>query len=75
MVPNLVLVKNQNGAAMRAIRTAKKIGVRELARRIDRSHGFICNLEAERSYASTETLEAIAVAMDVPVAAITRNAA
>ena len=59
---------------MKAIRTAKGIGVRELARRIKRSHGFICNLEAERSYASTETIEAIAKAMDVPAAAITRSA-
>lgn len=75
MVPNLVPMKNQNGAAMRAIRTAKNIGVRELARRINRSHGFICNVEAEKTYASTETLEAIATAMDIPVAAITRNAA
>lgn len=59
---------------MKAIRTAKRIGVRELARQIGRSHGFICNLEAERSYASAETIAAIATAMDVPVAAITRSA-
>jgi transcriptional regulator with XRE-family HTH domain len=66
-------MKRQNGAAIRAIRTTRKIGVRELARRLGCSHGFVCNVEAERAYVSAEMLRDFAVELDVPVAAITRD--
>lgn len=66
-------MKQQNGAAIRAIRTAKKIGVREFARELGCSHGFICNVEAERTYVSAEKLQDFANKLDVPVAAIMRD--
>jgi len=66
-------MKQQNGAAIRAIRTSKGIGVRQLARQLGCSHGFICNVEAERTYVSVEMLQDFAEELDVPIAAIMRN--
>lgn len=66
-------MKQQNGAAIRAIRTAKKIGVREFARNTGCSHGFICNVEAERAYVSVKKLQDFADELNVPLAAIMRD--
>ena len=65
----------QNGEAIRALRQAKGIGVRDLARRIDRSPGFLVHVEAERRNASDETLTSIARELDVSLRVITGNAA
>lgn len=65
----------QNGKAIKAIRLAKGISGRELARRIERDPGFLCHVEAGRCYASDQTLARIASEMNVDVEAITRGAA
>jgi transcriptional regulator with XRE-family HTH domain len=60
----------QNGEAIRAIRLAKGIGVRDMARRIDRDPGFYVHIEAGRRHASQETLTSIARELEVSLAAI-----
>jgi transcriptional regulator with XRE-family HTH domain len=64
----------QNGEAIRAIRRAKGIGVRDLARRINRDPGFLVHIEAERRNASQETLSSIARELDVSLKVITGSA-
>jgi hypothetical protein len=60
-----------NGAAIRAIRTANRCGLRTLAIRIDRTRGFLSQVETGKRGASPQTIERIADALGVPVAAIT----
>lgn len=61
-------MKRQNGAAIRKIRTAQDIKLREMARRIGVDAGFLCHVEADRCYASQQTLNSLASELSVPVA-------
>jgi transcriptional regulator with XRE-family HTH domain len=51
---------------IRDLRTRKKVTVRELAAQIDRSIGFISQIERGLSQPSVEDLDAISQALDVP---------
>lgn len=51
---------------IRDLRTRKKVTVRELAAQIDRSIGFISQIERGLSQPSVEDLNAISQALDVP---------
>ena len=51
---------------IRDLRTRKKVTVRELAAKIDRSIGFISQIERGLSKPSVEDLDAISNALDVP---------
>ena len=69
----LAHVKRQNGAAIRAIRKAQNIKLTHLAQRVGVNAGFLCHVEAERCYASQQTIDRLAKELAVPVKAITRN--
>lgn len=62
-----------NGAAIRAIRTANHCGLRTLARRTKLNRGFLSQIETGQRGASLQTIERIALALDVPVEAITHR--
>jgi len=51
---------------IRDLRTRKKVTVRELASQIDRSIGFVSQIERGLSQPSVEDLNAISQALDVP---------
>lgn len=55
------------GARLRTAREAKKVGVRELARRIGVSHSLISQIETGRSEPSISTLFAIVGELEIPV--------
>ncbi|WP_311670689.1 helix-turn-helix domain-containing protein [Streptomyces chisholmiae] len=62
-----------NGAAIKALRTTHQVSLRCFAQLIDRDHVFLHRIESGERGASPETLQRIAAALDVPVAAITRE--
>ncbi|MGE7432788.1 helix-turn-helix domain-containing protein [Kitasatospora sp. NPDC001175] len=62
-----------NGTAIRAIRKAQKLSLREVAARTSRDAGFLSRVERGESGASEDTLRRIAAALTVPVAAINRE--
>ena len=66
-----VAVVRSNGAAIKALREATGLGLRDLARATNRDPGFISRLERGEREASPPTLRAIADALRVPLAAIT----
>lgn len=59
-----------NGAAIKAIRQARGWRTNAFARAIDISPSYLSNIEAGRKGALPETLDRIAAALGVPVAAI-----
>lgn len=62
-----------NGEAIRAIRERSGYGLRELERRTGLTRPFLSRLEREARGASLATLQLIAAALDVSVAAITKE--
>jgi len=62
-----------NGAAIRAIRTANRCGLRTLARRTELTRGFLSLIETGQRGASAKTIELIADALNVPIEAITHR--
>lgn len=60
-----------NGEAARAIREAKGISLRQLARDIHRDHGHISRVESGKHQASLPTLVAIADRLGVSLSAVT----
>jgi len=70
---NLATVKRQDGAAIRTIRKAQNIKLREMARRIEVDAGFLCHVEAERCYASQRTLDSLARELRVPVSKLMKQ--
>lgn len=59
-----------NGQAIRGIRTAQGLSIEQLASAVGKSVGYVSRLERELVGASTETAQAIADALEVPVDAI-----
>ncbi len=55
------------GHQIRALRKAKAISTAEFARQINRSAGFVNNLEHERTEVSLQLLDTIATVLGVPV--------
>lgn len=66
-------MKLQNGAAIRAIRRAKKIKLVELARRVGVSDTHLSHVEANRRHASQQLIDSIAREFAEPVEAIMRD--
>jgi transcriptional regulator with XRE-family HTH domain len=62
-----------NGTAIRALRTALKLGIRVVEQRTGLDRSFLSRLERGERGATEDQLRAIARAMDVPVAAINRE--
>ncbi|WP_077057427.1 helix-turn-helix transcriptional regulator [Streptomyces sp. MP131-18] len=62
-----------HGAAIRALREARGLSLGRIADLIGRHRGFLCRIESGQRGASPDTLHRIATALDVPVAAITRE--
>ncbi|MGW4028191.1 helix-turn-helix domain-containing protein [Streptomyces sp. NPDC004838] len=62
-----------NGTAIRALRTARKTGLRALSRHTGLDRGYLSRLERGLAGASDRTVERIAHALEVPVAAITHE--
>ena len=60
--------QNQISKTIRDLRMRKKITVRELAASIERSIGFISQIERGLSQPTVEDLQAISTALDVPFA-------
>ncbi|MFJ8437642.1 helix-turn-helix domain-containing protein [Kitasatospora griseola] len=62
-----------NGTAIRSLRTASKVSLRQLALRTGRHRSFLSRVERGLAGASDETINSIAYALNVPAAAITRE--
>ncbi|MER5356108.1 helix-turn-helix transcriptional regulator [Kitasatospora sp. NPDC002551] len=62
-----------NGTAIRVIRRASNVSLRQLAMRSGLDRSFISRVERGESGASEKSLREIAAALDVPVAAINRE--
>lgn len=62
-----------NGPALEALRKAREVSIRELARRADLTHGFLSRLEREQTGASEDTIRRIAAALEVSPEVITRG--
>jgi transcriptional regulator with XRE-family HTH domain len=62
-----------NGTAIRVIRKARNVSLRELAMRAELDRSFISRIERGRTGASEKSLRGIAAALHVPVAAINRE--
>lgn len=62
-----------NGVAIRAIRERSGYGLRELERRTGLTRSFLSRLERGDRGASQSTLQLIAAALDIPVAAIEKE--
>ncbi|MFG2913294.1 helix-turn-helix domain-containing protein [Kitasatospora sp. NPDC048298] len=62
-----------NGTAIRTIRAACNVSLRELALRTGRDRSFLSRVERGLAGASEETIRAIAAALAVPVAALNRE--
>jgi transcriptional regulator with XRE-family HTH domain len=56
---------------MKAIRTARGIGLRRLAEAIGRDPGYLSRVEGDKQGASDRTLHLYAAYLDVPIEAIT----
>ena len=62
-----------NGAAMKAIREARGISLRRLAKDISRDPGFLSRVENDKQGAGDELLHLYAAYLDVPIGAITHK--
>lgn len=62
-----------NYTAIKALRSARRWGLRELERRTGLTRGYLSRLERGDRGASLVTLTAIADAYDVPIADLTRE--
>ncbi|WP_353962750.1 helix-turn-helix domain-containing protein [Kitasatospora purpeofusca] len=62
-----------NGTAIRVIRRACNVSLRQLATRAGLDRSFISRIERGESGASERSLREIAAALEVPVAAINRE--
>lgn len=58
------------GATIRALRTALGWTITELATAVEKSHAYICNIEAGRKRCPGKLARQIAEALGVPVGAI-----
>jgi transcriptional regulator with XRE-family HTH domain len=62
-----------NGVAIRAMRERSGYGLRELERRTGLTRPYLSRLERGIRGASRDSLELIAAALDIPLAAITKE--
>lgn len=62
-----------NGSAIRALREAREMSLRELARQTGRCRGHLSRIERGIAGGSTETGGRIATSLEVPIAAITNK--
>ncbi|MER7151208.1 helix-turn-helix domain-containing protein [Streptomyces lydicus] len=62
-----------NGAAIRAFREVRGLGLNQLAHLIGIDPSFLSRIETEQRGAAAHTIDAIALRLDIPVAAITRE--
>jgi transcriptional regulator with XRE-family HTH domain len=58
---------------MKAIRTARGIGLRRLAKEIGRDPGFLSRVEKDQQGAGDRTLHLYAEYLNVPISAITHQ--
>lgn len=63
----------QNGAAIRAFRESRGYTRDEMAVKIGKSYPYYCNIEYEQKDPPAEVVNKIALALDVPLAAICRR--
>lgn len=63
----------QNGTAIRTFRTIRGLDRDELAKKVNVSYPYFANIENEHKPGTAELLHRIALALDVPVAAILRR--
>ncbi|WP_419836756.1 helix-turn-helix domain-containing protein [Streptomyces bugieae] len=68
-------VVTPNGAAIRAFREVRGLGLRRLAHLIGIDPSYLSRIETEERGAAAETLHAIALRLQIPVEAITRERA
>lgn len=66
--------RTQNGTAIRTFRELRGLSRDDLAQRVDLSYPYLANIENEHKVPTPEVLHRIALALDVPVAAICRRA-
>ncbi|GAA3032805.1 hypothetical protein GCM10020000_07300 [Streptomyces olivoverticillatus] len=59
-----------NGSAIRAIRQARKVGLRGLAQQTGRDRSHLSRIERGEAGASDDTIQRIASALEVPLKAI-----
>jgi transcriptional regulator with XRE-family HTH domain len=62
-----------NGTAIRTFREMRAMSRDDLAQKIGKSYPYLANIELENKEPPAETLNAIALALDVPIAAILRR--
>lgn len=64
--------RRHNGVAIRTFRTVRGISRDDLAKQLGVSYPYFANIENEHKDGTPELLHRIALALDVPVAAILR---
>lgn len=67
------LPKRHNGTAIRTFRTIRGVSRDELAQQVGVSYPYFANIENEHKDGTPELLHKIALALDVPIAAILRK--
>lgn len=65
--------RRHNGVAIRTFRTLRGLSRDDLAKRVGVSYPYFANIENEYKDGTPELLHRIALALDVPVAAILRQ--
>lgn len=65
--------KRHNGVAIRTFRTLRGVSRDDLAQQVGVSYPYYANIENEHKDGTPELLHKIALALDVPIAAILRQ--
>lgn len=65
--------RRHNGTAIRTFRTIRGLSRDELAQKVGVSYPYFANIENEHKDGTPELIHRIALALDVPVAAILRQ--
>jgi transcriptional regulator with XRE-family HTH domain len=73
LVTNPPQPKRHNGCAIKTIRTIRGISRDDLANVVGVSYPYLANVENEHKDGTPELLHKIAMALDVPIAAILRG--
>jgi transcriptional regulator with XRE-family HTH domain len=69
---NPMAPKRHNGVAIRTFRTIRGISRDDLAKQVGVSYPYYANIENEHKDGTPELLHKIALALDIPIAAILR---